>query len=554
MRRKFAIVAMVVAVAPAALRAQTHAVKKPETVVRAVAVYEWTGDEAKPTASRLVPVSVFINSQLEDAGVYLARPVPFALDTGTVFEVQKAGVPEGTLELAYERHLEGTGDTPFDDGWLGYGKLKPKPGETVLAAKQRGPLPQVVASGGNKPHFANKTDDSSSAAGASADDPNKPTMRRRTDSSADSSSATTAPASDSNKPVLKRPDTASTTGDSTAAEDDDPNRPVLLRRSGSDADSASSGSSAPATTGSSGSTGSTTAADDSNRPTMRKRSTDSSDSSNTSSPGSSDDADRPTLKKRTPAQAKQAQRKGDQASVASVGELNDDPDRPTLHRGAPSTSPDFGIPPLNGLPADMHQMAAVSDAKDRPEHDFARPWESASERDDVMEAMEAIARAKLATYDVPAPAPAAAAAPAPAPATKTAATRTKKPVAPPAPPPPPPVALADESLRGYTLSFGGAATFVYTATSPGAGGATRYVTVVAQQDPQSVIRVALSSVTDSTHLDRTPWMRLVDVVDAEASNRASLLFEMREEKARQFALYRVIGARAEKIFETGTTE
>ena len=29
--------------------AQTHKVSKPETVVRAVGVYEWTGDLAKPT-------------------------------------------------------------------------------------------------------------------------------------------------------------------------------------------------------------------------------------------------------------------------------------------------------------------------------------------------------------------------------------------------------------------------------------------------------------------------------------------------------------------------
>ena len=80
------------------------------------------------------------------------------------------------------------------------------------------------------------------------------------------------------------------------------------------------------------------------------------------------------------------------------------------------------------------------------------------------------------------------------------------------------------------------------------------MTVVAQREPLGNIKQALASVTDSTHLDRTPWMRLVDVVDAEASNRASLLFEMRGQHARQFALYRVIGARADQVFETGTTQ
>ena len=92
------------------------------------------------------------------------------------------------------------------------------------------------------------------------------------------------------------------------------------------------------------------------------------------------------------------------------------------------------------------------------------------------------------------------------------------------------------------------------ASSPGAGGATRYVAVVAQDEPVTGLKVALASVTDSQHLNGTPQMRLVDVVDAEASNRASLLMELRSEHTRQFALYRVIGAKADQVFVTGTTE
>jgi hypothetical protein len=46
----------------------------------------------------------------------------------------------------------------------------------------------------------------------------------------------------------------------------------------------------------------------------------------------------------------------------------------------------------------------------------------------------------------------------------------------------------------------------------------------------------------------------VDVVDVEASNRASLLFELRGQNARQFGLYRVIAAHSEQIFLTGTTQ
>jgi hypothetical protein len=514
----FAGLAAAAACAPT--RAQTHAVKKPETVVRAVAVYEWTGDEAKPTASRLVPVSIFIDNQMEDAGVYLARPVPFALDRGTIFECELAGKTEGTLELVYQRHLQGTETVQLDDGWLGYGTYKPVPKEPVLvAAKKSGPLPQVVTSGGNRPHFSNGAGGSGEATTATADDSSRPKMTRRTSSESDSEAKTT-PSTPAASPA--------------PAKDDDPNRPVLVRRDGSEDATPTSAST-----------------DDSDKPTMRRR-TDSTDSTASSTSDSGDEADRPTLKKRTPAQAKNNKRPGDTASVRSATELNDDPDRPTLHRG---TTTEAGVPPLSGLPADMHQLVAVSDAKNRPEHDFTRPWDSFSEQAAVLRQMQAMARTKLAGYDMQPPA-AAVAAPATPAAQATAKTgaKAKKAVTPAPPPPPVPVALTDETLKGYTLSYGGAATFVYTASSPGAAGATRYVTVVAQQEPLGELKQALASVTDSNHLDRTPWMRLVDVVDAEASNRASLLFEMREQHVRQFALYRVIGARAEQVFQTGTTE
>ena len=116
------------------------------------------------------------------------------------------------------------------------------------------------------------------------------------------------------------------------------------------------------------------------------------------------------------------------------------------------------------------------------------------------------------------------------------------------------MALLDEELKGYTLSYGGAATYVYTAHTAGTGSDLRYVTVVAQADALGELKPAMHSVTDAAHLDRTPWMRFVDVVDVEASNRASLLFELRAHSSRQFALYRVIAAKPEQIFLTGSTQ
>ena len=76
----------------------------------------------------------------------------------------------------------------------------------------------------------------------------------------------------------------------------------------------------------------------------------------------------------------------------------------------------------------------------------------------------------------------------------------------------------------------------------------KFVTIVAQPDLYGNVRVLLKSVTDMAHLDETPRMRLVDAVDALADNRGELLFELRGDGSRQFALYRVYRGAAEKLF------
>ena len=57
------------------------------------------------------------------------------------------------------------------------------------------------------------------------------------------------------------------------------------------------------------------------------------------------------------------------------------------------------LPKLKGLPADLHQMVAVSDAVNRDPHDFSRPWEDDAERTAVLTKMQTLARAKLAAYN-----------------------------------------------------------------------------------------------------------------------------------------------------------
>src|SRR5580698_4513542 len=142
---------------------QMHKVAKPQQVVRAVGVYEWTGDFAKPAASRLIPVSLYIEGKFEDAGIYIARPVPFALLSGNVYLLQDAGIDKGFLDLAYAKHLQATtstGDLAYDDGWFGYGTVKPltAPRRTASALKASKTLPVLTSSNdSSRPHLTTKT-------------------------------------------------------------------------------------------------------------------------------------------------------------------------------------------------------------------------------------------------------------------------------------------------------------------------------------------------------------------------------------------------------------
>jgi hypothetical protein len=561
-------------------RAQTHKVTAPETVVRAVGVYEWTGDLIKPTASRFVPVTVFIDGELQDAGVYLPRPVPFALLSGNVYELEEAGLSKGLVELqsaAKTTIPEGAPSSAFEEGWTAYGIYKApaaprRSTASTLKPSKTQPVITSSRSDSDRPHFGNGGSDSNKSASSTS-----------TDSQADTS---------------KKTDPSSTS--------DDPDRPTMKRRDTSKS-AGSTGTDASTDTSKKADTSSTS--DDPDRPTMKRRDTsDTASDTSTRSNGTSsqttapitdpdDKAERPTLKRRSPEEEKASandRRKGDVATVTAAGPLNDDPDRPTLHHGNVGEGISADMPKLMGVPANMHQLVAVSDAKNREPHPFARPWESPEERANILAKMQAFARAKLAAYGVvpglspsyaaasagaatattnipqdtnsggpptlkrgiptpaktsPEPAKPAAKAPAtPAKPSSPASAKGRRPGA----KTPPQIELADEDLKGYLLSYGGAPTYVYTAHTVEQDAIPRYVAVVVQADAMGELKLAMASVTDLAHLDRTPWMRLIDAVDVEASNRASLLFELRGQSSRQFALYRVIATKPEQIFATGS--
>lgn len=467
--------------------------KKTAKALRAISVLEWIGAPGKPVASRIVPVSVYVDGEYQDGGLYLAQPAPLTVQTDTLYELEKAGVPQGTFYIAGGEDVGGS--------WFGYGQWKPlaapKPVKKLPPSKNP---PRVVEDNDpDRPQFKGQSGSkgSNSSGGstgtqnpsAPAADPDKPSLHRRTDDGSSSSGASSGNTSG---------------GNSTGTAPDDPDQPTLHRRS--DTDTSGSSANAP---------------DDPDRPHLSKH---SDTTSATGAPGS---------------------------PVSSVNEA--DPDRPKMFRGEPPVSQkQLEATKLTGMPADLQQMAAVSDPAVREEHPFDYQWANPDDAAKMKAAVEALAAKAVVAAPEGKPfgasSPAAkASSPRPTPARSASSRHTA--------PKGPPVTFTDEVFRAYELSYGGGATLVFTAkaeigVSDAGTPAEKYVTIVAQPDFDGVPQVRLQSVTDKKDLDITPRMRLVDAVDTRGDGRADLLFELRRSSDRQFAIYRVRGSRAEQEFAT----
>jgi hypothetical protein len=447
------------------------------TQMRAVGVLEWTGEEGHPKASRLVPITVYDGQELQDAGIYLARPAPLALSSEVEYELKQDGKTVGFFDINNAGQEQGS--------WVGFGVWKPLP--KPKAAAQAAKAAKVDSWG----------EDVQS---------DRPTLHRKAHSDEGTSSDSGG-------------------GAASSEEAQDPDRPTLHKKGASDSSgdtsADSSSSSAPA---------------DPDRPTLHKKTSDSDSASGGSAPGA--DPDRPTLTK------KGGKTPEDVGYVESLPGVTD-PNRPRLQRGKVNEEGLAVLPTLMGLPPDMHQAVAVSDAKSRPEHLWNYSWSNPDDEAKMKADMEDLARKALGLApSTPLAAPSAV----PAPRRTTTTTHRR---AAPAPVPPPPAPLLDEQFRVFELAYGSGATMVLSAHTDGAGAKEKFVTLVGQPNLYGNVLVLLKNVTDAAHLDDKPRMRLVDAVDAMADNRGELLFELRGATQRQFALYRVLRGQIDRLFMSG---
>ena len=493
------------------------AAKKP--TLRATAVYEYTGSMTKPNASRLVPVVVWDGERYQPGGLYLAQPEPLAVAAGTQYVLEQSGVPAGLFDVGAAARLNG--------GWIGMGRFAPNappPAPKKLLAMKKLP---VLSGGAGR---ASATEDSDG-----------PVLHRKAGSDPGEGGS---PASSPSAPA-------------------DPERPTLHRR---DTDGASDGGSSPDTT-----SASTKPAPDPDRPTLHRPKDENPSSS---APNPAPDPDRPTLQRHAEASGS--------AAVAAP-----DPDRPHLRYGATAETDTRVLPTelkdIQATPADMAgggaagvsigQVIAVSDTAAEEPHPFAYTWPSPQAQTQAQQAMHRLALHALAAAVHASFGPAAksdealrqAAAQAdseanagssfgPSAQARTRHAHAGAPALRNAVPDP----LIDPQFRAFELSYGGGATYIYSAHTAAAGVARRYVTVIAQPDFQGRPQVVFSQTTRGDMLAQTPALRLIDAVDADGDHRAELLFDEQSaegqpqnQAGRQFALYSVAGGQATVVYSSG---
>lgn len=81
----------------------------------------------------VVPIAILIDGHFYDASIYMADPVPMALEYGNVYEVEKSGEPTGFVTVEGARDAGGR--------WIGMSKYQTK--AEILAASTRRAAPAV---------------------------------------------------------------------------------------------------------------------------------------------------------------------------------------------------------------------------------------------------------------------------------------------------------------------------------------------------------------------------------------------------------------------------
>jgi len=443
----------------------------------------------------LVPVAILIDGRFYDASAYKADPVPMALESGTVYEAEQSGDSQGLFTVNGALHSKNSaGEHP----WVGTGTYLPQGAEALKTTRKAEDVPVGLDSSGDAPPRLTRKDGSKPAGSPDSGSAGSPASGTGQKPSA------TDPAS--SKPASGSP-SGSASGPDAAKGGDKPTPEKPVDASGKQ----------PAPAGQ-------TASDKESKP---------SSAGDTAAGQSSGDFYRPQLRRGKPTEAappdddaKGARQKGgDAGSVATASAAN---------------------------PGPVQMVAAVSDAAGPEPQSYKFFWKNGEEEerrnqmlaaaaDEVRAYATALAKNKIVARPI---VPKASAASHKAPA------KQAQPV------------FENVQFRGFDVWLTNQPVMILSAEAhippaPGAAGEATdsySVTLVARTDIYGNLRKLYSGVTDKFHLDVTPRMELIDVVDADGDRRGELLFRETTDAGSGYLIYRATADKLWKMFDSLNAE
>ncbi len=436
----------------------------------------------------LIPIAILINGKFWDATAYKADPVPMALDPGNVYEVEQTGSSLGlfTVNNALHSNAQNTAAP-----WLGTGAWHPTGTEEPAKVVTADTAPVGIGSDDAPPRLTHDIHKQNTpAAGSKA---------------GSGSGASSAPPSGSSKP---RTDAGSGDEPPRLSKPEAPASPP--------ADSKQPASPSPAT-----------------QPDSKAKDAKPENTNIAASDSGTNEANRPRLRRGKPPE--------------SFG----DEDVPGYSRpGATSTSSSEKgkIVEAAAVKSDIKLIPAISDAAGPPPHSFKFEWVRGDEEDRRKQMMD-LAKLELRTY-IAAHSPKTQVTPK---TTRASAPRKSAPAEP---------ILENVQMPAFELWGSNQPVIVFTATAhmppPPAGTAhseadseLQYsICLVTYPDIYNNLHKIYSGITDRFHLDVTPRLDLIDVVDADGDGRGELLFRQNSDVGSGWIIYRATADKLWKMFDS----
>ena len=172
--------------------------------------------------ARLIPVCIMMDGKFYDAGAYKASPVPFALWTGTVYEGEKTGVPQGLFTVAEAGHFG-------NDIWFGQGKWAPAGSESKARPKKENDSKPKMEVDEGPPKLRRPGSERSPDSSEPAPTPPPSSGPPQSGTTAPSGPEKPSSASQDKSPDATSDQKKTDASASTSSNDEDPNRPVLKR-------------------------------------------------------------------------------------------------------------------------------------------------------------------------------------------------------------------------------------------------------------------------------------------------------------------------------------